>query len=81
MGTIEYCILILVLMAGLMALSIAHDEKRRCDRRKQNLGPPNGIERRSGKDRRGNSLTAYVLWILRSRWHRIKTFFKGARPR
>jgi len=80
MGTIEYCILILVLMAGLMALSIAHDEKRRCDRRKQNLGPPNGIERRSGKDRRGNSLLAYLWWICRSRWHRLKTSVIGQRP-
>jgi len=75
MGTADYCLIVAVLFFALVTLCLKHDEHRRRDRRQRNLGPPNGIERRSGKDRRGNSTTAFVLWTLRSRWSKVKKWF------
>jgi hypothetical protein len=75
MGTIDYCILVILLLLGLVALAVKHEGKRVADRRQHKGQPPDGIERRSGKDRRGNSLTAYVLWAMGSQWSRLRKLF------
>ena len=72
MGTADYCILVVLVLSGLVTLSILHDEQRLADRRQHGGLPPGGLERRSGRDRRGHSLTAYVLWAARAQWTRFR---------
>ena len=72
MGTVDYCILTVLLLSGLVALSIKHEEQRMADRRQRTAPPPGGLERRSGKDRRRDSLAAYVLWAARAQWFRFR---------
>ena len=69
---INDCLLIVVALSfGYLLLAIHYEEKRATERRKQNLGPPDGIERRSGKDRRRDSVLHYVAWVLRSQIRRL----------
>jgi len=75
MGTVDYCILVILLLSGLVAVSIKQDEQRRGDRRQHSGLPPDGIDRRSGKDRRGHSLAAFVLWAGRTQWLKIRKRF------
>jgi len=75
---INDCLLIVVaLFFGYLLLAIHYEEKRATERRKQNLGPPDGIERRSGKDRRRDSVLHYVAWVLRSQIRRLGGSKKG----
>jgi hypothetical protein len=69
---INDCILLVVaLLFGYLLLAIHYEEKRATERRKQDLGPPDGIERRCGKDRRRDSVLHYVAWVLRSQLRRM----------
>jgi hypothetical protein len=77
MGTAVYCALVVVLLAGLIALSIRQDEKRQADRRQQGGLPPAGQERRLGRDRRDRSLPAYLAWAARSQWLKLRNRFHG----
>jgi hypothetical protein len=70
-GTNDFLLIVVALFFGYLLLAIHYEEKRRTDRRKVNLGPPDGIERRSGKDRRRDSLAHYVMWVLRSQMKRV----------
>ncbi len=77
MGTADYCALIVLLLAGLITLSIRQDEKRQADRRQQDGPPPPGLERRSGRDRRDRSRSAYLAWATRSQWLKLRSLFRG----
>jgi len=70
-GTNDYILILVALFFSYLLLAIHYEEKRMTDRRKVNLGPPNGIERRSGKDRRRDSLMNYLMWVLRSQLKRL----------
>jgi hypothetical protein len=70
-GTNDYLLMVVAIFFGYLLLAIHYEEKRRTDRRKQNLGPPHGIERRSGRDRRRDSLMRYLGWVLRSQVKRF----------
>jgi hypothetical protein len=67
----NWILIIVALFFGYLLLAIHYEEKRSVDRRKVNLGPPGGIERRSGKDRRRDSLLHYLAWVLRSQLKRL----------
>ena len=71
MGINDCILLVVALLFGYLLLAIHYEEKRAKDRRKQNLGPPDGIERRSGRDRRRDSVLHYVAWVLRSQLRRL----------
>ena len=71
MGTNDWILIVVAAFFGYLLLAIHYEEKRSTDRRKRNLGPPDGIERRSGKDRRRDSLTRYLAWVLRSQCRRL----------
>ncbi|GLH68986.1 hypothetical protein GETHPA_05190 [Geothrix rubra] len=77
MGTADYCALVVLLLAGLIALSIRKEEKREADRRQQGGPPPAGLEQRSGQDRRDRSLSAYLAWATRSQWLKLRALFHG----
>jgi hypothetical protein len=77
MGTADYCALVVLLLAGVITLSIRQDEKRRADRRQQVGPPPAGLDRRSGRDRRDRSLSAYLTWAVRSQWLKFRSLFSG----
>ena len=76
MGTNDYLLIVVGSFFGYLLLAVHYEEKRATDRRKRNLGPPNGIERRSGKDRRRDSLTHYLRWVLRSQLKRLSRLLK-----
>jgi len=63
-GTNDQILIVVCLFFGCMLLSIHHEEKRKADRRQRHLGPPDGIERRSGRDQRSRSPLASLRWIL-----------------
>ena len=71
MGTNSWILIVVAAFFGYLLLAIHYEEKRKTDRRKVNLGPPNGIERRSGRDRRRDSMTHYLAWVLRSQLKRL----------
>jgi hypothetical protein len=71
LGINDSILIIVALLLGYLLLAIHYEEKRATDRRKQNLGPPDGVERRSGKDRRRDSVLHYVAWVLRSQIRRL----------
>lgn len=77
MGTADYCALVVLLLAGIIVLSIRQDEKRQADRRQQGGPPPGGLERRSGRDRRDRSWSAYLAWATRSQWLKLRNLFPG----
>jgi len=58
-----YLILVVIAFFGLVLHAIHREERRKDDRRKQDL--PVAVERRKG-DRRGNSVLAYLAWGLRT---------------
>jgi hypothetical protein len=69
---INDCLLIVVAaFFSYLLLAIHYEEKRATERRKQDLGPPDGVERRSGKDRRRDSVLHYVAWVLRRQVARL----------
>jgi hypothetical protein len=71
-GTNSWILIVVALFFSYMFLAVHYEEKRATDRRKVNLGPPDGMkERRSGKDRRRNSLARYLGWVLRSQLRRL----------
>lgn len=71
MGTNDAILILVALFFGYLALAIHYEEKRATDRRKRDLGPPDGIERRSRQDRRRNSLLNDLRWALRSQLRRL----------
>ena len=71
MGINDYILIIVGLFFGYLLLAIHYEEKRSTERRKQNLGPPDGVERRRSKDRRRDSVLHYVAWVLRSQLRRM----------
>ena len=71
MSTNNWILIIVALLFSYLLLAVHYEEKRSTDRRKVNLGPPGGIERRSGKDRRRDSLPHYLAWVLRSQLRRL----------
>jgi hypothetical protein len=70
-GTNSWILIVVALFFCYLLLAIHYEEKRAMDRRKANLGPPNGIERRSGKDRRRDSVLHYLAWVLRRQCRRL----------
>jgi hypothetical protein len=70
-GINDYLLLVVALFFGYLLLAVHYEGKRVTDRRKRNLGPPDGIERRSGKDRRQNSHMKYMAWVLHSQAMRL----------
>jgi hypothetical protein len=70
-GTNDYVLMIVALFFSYLLLAIHYEETRSTDRRRVNLGPPNGIERRSGRDRRRDSLIHYLAWVFRSQLRRL----------
>ena len=80
MGTNDWMLLIVAAFFGYLWLAIHYEEKRSIDRRKRDIGPPGGIERRSGKDRRRNSLTHYLGWVLRSQIRRLSRLVNPPKP-
>jgi hypothetical protein len=70
-STNNWILIIVALLFGYLLLAVHYEEKRSKDRRKVNLGPPGGIERRSGRDRRRDSLLHYLAWVLRSQLRRL----------
>ncbi len=75
MRTVDYCILVVLLLAGLLLISIRQEELRRMDRRRQDLPPPGGVERRTGRDRRDQSAVGYLAWAARSQWLKVRKLF------
>lgn len=75
MGTADYCVLVVLLLAGLVALSIRQEEKRCVDRRHRLEPPPGGMDRRSGRDRRARSLKAWATWAADSQWRKVRKRF------
>ena len=75
MGTADYCALVALLLAGLIALSIRQEERRGTDRRQHRDQPPGSIERRSGQDRRDRSLGAWTAWAAKSQWRKVRKLF------
>ena len=71
MGINDSILIVVALLFGYLLLAIHYEEKRAKDRRKQDAGPPDGVERRSGKDRRRDSVLHYVAWVLRSQLRRM----------
>lgn len=66
---INDCIILVVLaFFGLVIHSILGEEKRKSDRRRQDLSCP--TERRH-EDRRQKSLASFLAWALRSRWSKF----------
>lgn len=76
MGTNDLILIVVALFFSYMLLAIHYEQKRTTDRRKRNLGPPGGIERRSGRDRRRDSLATYLGWVFRSQCRRLVGLFK-----
>jgi len=70
-GTFDLMLVVVALFFGGLLLAVHYEQKRTKDRRKQNLGPPGGIERRSGLDRRQNSLSKYLKWVFRAQLRRL----------
>jgi hypothetical protein len=76
MGTADYCALVVVLLAGLVAIMIRQEERRLADRRKPHKLLPGGLERRSGKDRRRHAIRDHVGWGLEAVRLRLGRLFK-----
>ena len=76
MGTNDSILLVVALFFGCLLLAIHYEELRTADRRKQELGPPSGIERRSVPDRRRDSLGAYLEWVVRAFFKRLTRWFR-----
>ncbi len=74
MGPADYCALVVILLAGLVTLSIRQEEKRCRERRQHSARPPQGIERRSGRDRRRRSFGAWMGWAVRSQWQKLRSW-------
>ncbi len=72
MGTADYCALVVLVLAALVTLSIRQEEKRRGDRRQRQLPPPGGVERRTHPDRRNRSLGAFLAWVARTQWAKLR---------
>lgn len=81
MGTNDWILIVAASFFVYLLMAIHYEETRTTDRRKVNLGPPNGIERRSGKDRRRNSMTHYLAWVLRNQVRRLARLFKNGEHR
>lgn len=77
MGINDYILIVVAVFFGYLLLAIHYEEKRATERRKLNLGPPDGVERRSGKDRRRDSVLHYVAWVLRSQLRRMGGAMSG----
>ena len=68
----SWILIVVAAFFGYLFLAVHYEEKRATDRRKVNLGPPAGMkERRSGQDRRRDSLTNYLSWVFRSQLKRL----------
>ncbi|MDP1830435.1 MAG: hypothetical protein Q8K67_00105 [Geothrix sp.] len=78
MGTNDFILIVVALFFSYLLLAIHYEQKRTTDRRKRNLGPPDGSERRSGQDRRHDSLMTYLGWVFRSQFRRLVGLFKSA---
>jgi hypothetical protein len=76
-GINDYLLLVVALFFGYLLLAVHYEGKRVTDRRKRNLGPPDGIERRTGGDRRKNSHVKYMTWVLHSQVRRLGGSKKG----
>lgn len=75
MGTADYCALVALFLAAVIALSIRQEEQRSTDRRQRHEPPPGGIERRSRQSRRNRSFSAWVSWAAHSQWCKIRNLF------
>ena len=71
MGFNDSILIVVALLFGYLLLAIHYEEKRAKDRRKEDLGPPDGLERRCGRGRRRDSVLHYVAWVLRSQLRRL----------
>jgi cbb3-type cytochrome oxidase subunit 3 len=68
LDTCNLCILVIILFFAFTFHAIRQDDRRKGDRRRQNL--PHAEERRKG-DRRKGRLGAYVAWAFRTRWNKL----------
>lgn len=80
MGTNDWLLIVVALFFALLLQAVHYEAKRTTDRRKHDIGPPYGIERRSGKIRRRDSLTHYLGWVLRSQARRLGRLLTGKGP-
>jgi hypothetical protein len=64
-----YTTLIIIVFFGLAIYSIRREERRKADRRQQEL-PTLPIEQRQ-RDRRNKSVFSYLAWVMRSLWSRF----------
>jgi hypothetical protein len=71
LGINDTILIVVALFFAYLLLAIHYEEKRSTERRKQDLGPPDGVERRHSKGRRRDSVLHYVAWVLRSQIRRM----------
>jgi hypothetical protein len=76
-GTNDLILMLVALFFVGLLLAIRQEEHREVERRVQDLGPPDGVERRRG-DRRRESWLGAALWALRGRARRLAGLFKRA---
>ena len=71
MGINDSILIVVALLFGYLLLAIHYEGKRAADRRKQDIGPLDGVQRRFDKGRRRDSVLHYVAWVLRSQVRRL----------
>ena len=71
MGINDCLLIVVATFFTYLLLAVHYEGKRATDRRKRNLGPPDGLERRTGGDRRQNSHLKYMTWVLHTRLRRL----------
>ena len=71
MGTADYCLVLVVIFFALLLWSLRQEEQRRLERRKVDLPPPDGVERRKHPERRGRGWFGSAVWALHRRWSRL----------
>ena len=64
----DLILVLVVVFFGLLLYAIHRDEKRKADRRQQDL--PHPVERRV-QDRRRKGLPAYLAWGARTLWSKL----------
>jgi hypothetical protein len=67
MGTSDGILLLVLVFFGLLLHAVHREDKRRCERRQQDL--PHSRERRQG-ERRSRRFAASLAWALKAPWPR-----------
>jgi hypothetical protein len=77
-GTNDLILMLVALFFVGLLLAIRQEEHRTVERRTQDLGPPDGVERRRS-DRRRDSWLGATAWALRGRARRVAGWFSSGR--